>query len=296
MLTGCQRVITLQSHSDVNLSVLGEKIKVNTTGVIFDVNSPGVIASRTGTGLSITGNLSRTTDMILRNYGSSYTKFYMDPTALLWPLVNPQSYWQIILVVLLSRTQSFLLHPLPAFLIKECIDICLPSIKKLVNCSLCEGLVPDGFKNVVVTPLIKKASLPVEDLKNYRPASGLSFISKLVERILAKQLVDQIHRHDLDNSYQSGYKSGHSMEMALLAIQINIHLSLSRGEATALVLDLSAAFDTIDHSTLLSSLLHWFGVGSSTLKLFSSYLTEYFQSVKIGSTLLDLQKLLFGVT
>ena len=84
--------------------------------------------------------------------------------------------------------------------------------------------------------------------------------------------------------------------MTLLSIKNDIHLSLSRGEATALVLfDLSAAFDTIDHSTLLSCLLDWFGVGGSILKWFSSYLTERFQSVKIGSTLSDLQKLLFGV-
>ena len=73
-------------------------------------------------------------------------------------------------------------------------------------------------------------------------------------------------------------------------------MSLSQGEVTALVLlDLSAAFDTIDHTTLLSCLLDWFGVGGSALKWFSSYLTECFQSVKIGSTLSDLQKLLFGI-
>ena len=86
------------------------------------------------------------------------------------------------------------------------------------------------------------------------------------------------------------------METALLSIKNDIHLSLFRGEATALVLlDLSAAFDTIDHSTLLSCLLNWFGVGGSALKWFSSYLKERFQSVKIGSTLSDLQKLLFGL-
>ena len=189
-----------------------------------------------------------------------------------------------------------MLDPLPTFLIKECIDILLPSITKLVNCSLSEVLVPDGFKKAVVTPLIKKASLPVEDLKNYRPVSGLSFISKLVERVVAKQLVNHSHQHDLDNSYQSAYKSGHSTETALLSIKNDIHLSLSRGEATALVLlDLSAAFDTIDHSTLLGCLLDWFGVGGSALKWFSSYLTERYQCVKIGSTLSNLKKLLFGV-
>ena len=87
-----------------------------------------------------------------------------------------------------STTKSHMLDPLPTFLIKECIDILLPSITKLVNCLLWEGLVPDGFKKAVVIPLIKKASLPVGDLKNYRPVSGLSFISKLVERVVAKQL------------------------------------------------------------------------------------------------------------
>ena len=71
---------------------------------------------------------------------------------------------------------------------------------------------------------------------------------------------------------------------------------LSLDEAAALVLlDLSATIDTIDHSTLLSCLLDWFGVGGSALKWFSSYLTERYQSVKIGSTLSDLQKLLFGI-
>ena len=166
----------------------------------------------------------------------------------------------------------------------------------MVNCLLWEGLIPDGLKKAVVTPLIKKALLPVKDLKNYLPVSGLSFISKLVERVVVKRLVDHIHQHGLDNSYQSAYKSGPSTETALLSIKNDIHLSLSRGEAAALVLlDLSAAFDIIDHSTLLSCLLDWFSVGGSTLKWFSSYLTECFQSVKIGSTLSDLQKLLFGV-
>ena len=153
----------------------------------------------------------------------------------------------------------------------------------MVNFSLSEGLVPGGFKKAVVTPLIKKASLPVEDLKNYHPVSGLSFISKLVECVVAKQLVDHIHRHDLDNSYQSAYKPGHSTEAALLSIKNEI------------LLDLSAAFDMIDHSTLLGCLLDWFSVGGPALKWFSFYLTEHYQSVKIGSTLFNLQKRLFGI-
>ena len=65
-----------------------------------------------------------------------------------------------------SPTKSCLLDPWPTFLVfKECIDILLPSITRLVNCSLSEGVVPDEFKKAIVTPLIKKSSLPPNDLK-----------------------------------------------------------------------------------------------------------------------------------
>ena len=66
-----------------------------------------------------------------------------------------------------------------------------------------EGCVPDAFKSSVVTPLNKKPNLPSDDLKNYCPVSGLSFISKLVECVVAKKLLEHIHVHNLDNPYQS---------------------------------------------------------------------------------------------
>ena len=110
-------------------------------------------------------------------------------------------------------------------------------------------------KRAVVTPLTKKANLPSDDLNNYRPVSGLSFISKLVEHVVARQLLEHIHVNSLDNPYQSAYKAGHSTETALFSMKKGVYLSLSRGEPTASVLlDLSATFDTIDHSTLLSCL------------------------------------------
>ena len=85
--------------------------------------------------------------------------------------------------------------------------------------------------------------------------------------MVAKQLLEHIHVHNLDNPYQSAYKAGHSTETALHKNEV--HLSLSRGEATALVLlDLSAAFNAIDHSTLLSCLRSLFDVGGSVLKWF----------------------------
>ena len=114
--------------------------------------------------------------------------------------------------------------------------------------------------------------------------------------MVAKQLLEHIRVHNLDNPYQSAYKAGRSSETALLSIKNEVQLSLSRGEPTALVLlDMSAAFDSINHSTLLSCLHVWFGVGGSVLKWFTSYLTDSYQSIKIGSTLADVCKLLFGI-
>ena len=80
-----------------------------------------------------------------------------------------------------SPTKSCSLDPIPTFLLKDCLDILLTSIAKLVNHSLIEGSFPNSFKKAVVTSLIKKASLPRDDFKNYRPVSGLCFLSKLVE-------------------------------------------------------------------------------------------------------------------
>ena len=100
-----------------------------------------------------------------------------------------------------SPTKSCMLDPWPTFLIKECSDILLPSITKLVNCSLMEGCVPDGFKTAVVSPLLKMATLPAHDFNC--PVSGLSFISKLIERVFTKQLLEHFHVHNLDNPYQS---------------------------------------------------------------------------------------------
>ena len=130
-----------------------------------------------------------------------------------------------------------------------------------------EGYVPDDFKTAVVTPLIKKTTILVDDLKNYCPVSSLNFISKLAEQVVAKQLLEHIHVPNLNNLYQSVYKTGHSTETALLSIKRKVHLFLSSGKPTALILlDLSAAFDTIDHSTLFSCLQTWFGVGGFVLK------------------------------
>ena len=100
----------------------------------------------------------------------------------------------------------------------------------------------------------------------YWPVSGLSFLSKLVEHIVAAQRRSHIDSNDVGYTFQSTYKAGHSTETALLCIQNEIHMSLSQGTPTALVvLDLSATSDTIDHDTLLTCLFTRFGFTGTVL-------------------------------
>ena len=69
--------------------------------------------------------------------------------------------------------------------------------------SLSEGYFPDKFKTAIVTPILKKPSLDKSVLKNYRPISGLNFVSKLIERTVSKQLKDYLSSNNLGNIYQS---------------------------------------------------------------------------------------------
>ena len=124
-----------------------------------------------------------------------------------------------------------------------------------MNYSLQEGSFSSCFKTAHVTPLLKKAGLDKNILKNYRPVSNLSYIPKLIEKAVAKQINEHIAHEGISNENQSAYRAFHSTETALLKIQNDIATSMDKGAAVGLVLlDLSAAFDTIDHSILFNCL------------------------------------------
>ena len=194
-----------------------------------------------------------------------------------------------------SSTKSCLLDPIPTFLLKDCLDILLLSITKLVNYPLIEGSFQSTLKKAIASHSLKRFHCPEMTLRIIAQVWSLVVI-KIVERVVAKQLTPHINNNKLDNPYQSAYKPGHSSEIAFLLIKNEVHLSLACGEHTALVLlDLSAAFDAIDHIILLGYLKSWFGLGETVLKWFAPYLSDRCQSVKIGSTLSELSRLIYGV-
>ena len=105
-------------------------------------------------------------------------------------------------IILSSPTKSCSLDSWPTFLVKKHLDILIVPITEVVNLSLSTGEFPEKFRTAVVTPLHKKPSLPREGFGNYRPVSGLSFVSKVIERIVAKQLNEHIVANGLQTIYQ----------------------------------------------------------------------------------------------
>ena len=188
------------------------------------------------------------------------------------------------------------LDPLPTELLKNCTDVLSPSLLQLFNSSLRTGTVPLSFKHAVVKPLITKSSLDPENLKNYRPISNLPFLSKVLEKIVAKQLSDYMTENDLHEKMQSEYKPAHSTETALLKIQNDILLKLDAKQGVILVLlDLSAAFDTIDHDILLQRLETILGITGTVLKWLSSYLRGRTSVISIESQTSNPSQCQYGV-
>ena len=194
--------------------------------------------------------------------------------------------------------KSCSLDNIPTSLIKNetVLQSVIPALTSLINKSFATGKFPDSLKQAQVTPLLKKSGLDVSDLKNYRPVSNIPFLSKVIEKVIAKQLNDHLTRHHLHDELQSAYKKGCSTETALLRIKSDIDHILDEGDGVLLVLlDLSAAFDTIDHSILLQRLHDEVGLRDQALDWINSYLSQRTQAVHINGSVSQAVALSIGV-
>ena len=194
-----------------------------------------------------------------------------------------------------SPTKCCELDPLPTNLLKDCANVLVPVITKIVNQSLSSGIFPMSFRSALVKPLLKKPSLDPEILKNYRPVSNLSFLSKVLERIVLARISPFLQCNKLLDNHQSAYRANHSIETALLKVESDILTAMDHGRVVALVLlDLSAAFDTVDHCILIARMKH-LGFDAVVLQWFISYLSNRYQSTKIQNESSMPSELKFGV-
>uniref|UniRef100_A0A8C9TJG9 Reverse transcriptase domain-containing protein n=1 Tax=Scleropages formosus TaxID=113540 RepID=A0A8C9TJG9_SCLFO len=172
------------------------------------------------------------------------------------------------------------LDPIPTKLLKAAVSVLTEPIVNIVNTSLLNGCVPKALKIAVIRPLLKKSDLDSNNPCNYRPISSLLFLSKILEKIVTSQIVKYLNHHNIFEKFQSGFRTGHSTEMALTRVVNNTLISSDAGQISILMLlDLSAAFDTVDHSILLSRLGNLVGLRGTVLKWFESYLANCEQFV-----------------
>ena len=197
----------------------------------------------------------------------------------------------VMLLIKGSPLKSCTLDPLPSPVLRDCHDILLPVITRMINLSLENGTMPNIYKIAMLTPIIKKSNESHEELSNYRPISNLPFVSKLIEKAVASQLNYYLTENNLHDVNQSAYKTYHSTETALLKIQNDVLMSIDQNQAVVLIfLDMSAAFDTVNHKTLLGRLSNCFGIHGTALRWFESYLSYRKQFVNIRTSNSSLSK------
>ena len=169
-----------------------------------------------------------------------------------------------------------------------CWNVSLPAasliLTTVVNLSITSGVFPDNLKEAWVKHLLKKANLDLID-KNYRPVFNLEFQGKLTEWVVTRQLTDHIEKNKLMEPLQSAYCSNHSTETVLLKVKSEIINAMDNQQVICLVLlDISTAFDTVDHSIPLARLETFFGITGTALHWIKSCLTSRIQCVVMGYT------------
>lgn len=201
-----------------------------------------------------------------------------------------------LLGLLRSMKPDSRLDVFPDWLYRASLDALVPPLKLLFNTCLATGRFPSREKMAVIRPLLKQHNADSSKLSNYRPISTLSVFSKVLEKIVVSRVVDFLARNNLLPDSQSAYRKGHSTESALLQIHSRLLKSADDGFCSALVsLDMSAAFDTVDHDRLLYKLEHFFGFRSSALSFFESYLRDRSSCVAIDSHRSPSSNLVCGV-
>ena len=177
--------------------------------------------------------------------------------------------------------------------LKDIADIVSTPLSIIINQSLCSGIFPSKLKIAKVFPLFKKGDIQL--FGNYRPISLLSSVSKVFEKAAYGQLYEYSSSHALFYDSQYGFRKYHSTELAALELVDRIHKEIDENKIPfSVFLDLSKAFDTLDHDILLHK-LQYYGITGTALDWFRSYLTERYQYVDYNGASSSMKLLTTGV-
>ena len=194
---------------------------------------------------------------------------------------QPASLEEVTSLIHNGKIKTSNIDPLPSAILKANTSILAPILRSIINLSYESSTVPASMKHAVITPLLKRSGLSADDYSSYRPISNLPYASKLLERHVSAQLRLHLQSNDLKDPFQSAYRRAHSVETAIVCIQDDTLRSLDMHKHVVLVLlDISSAFDTIDHDILLID-LHRIGVRGDALCWLTSYLTDRTQCVSV---------------
>src|SRR6218665_372972 len=144
---------------------------------------------------------------------------------------------------------------MPTFLLQEFVDDLLPFLTALCNRSIQDGVLPPSQKRSILAPVLKRSGLDSTDPLNFRPIANVSFMSTIIEKIATYHLTGCLETNKLLSESQSGFRSGHYTETLLLHLLSDIYRAVDSSQLTQLaLLDVSAAFDTVDHEISLKRL------------------------------------------
>ena len=178
--------------------------------------------------------------------------------------------------------KSLQLDYIPTSVVKSCTDTFSILISHLANLS---STFPSKFKQALISPLLKKPGLPKSEPSNFQPISNLNTIGKMLERLALARLFPHFSISPSFCPLQSAYRKFHSTEYDLHKLTNDILETIDSGKITILTaFDMSAAFDTLDHITLLHRLQHTFGLSGYVISWVRSYLTNRTTFVKIDSS------------
>ena len=178
-------------------------------------------------------------------------------------------------------------------LLKDIKDEIVPPLTVMINHCLNSGIFPDKLKVAKVMPVYKKCEKYL--FNNYRPISILPSVSKVFERVMHNQLYSYLTNNHLLYENQYGFRDKHSTELAALDLVDRLICAMdSKNVPLSIFLDLSKAFDTLDHSILLHK-LNYYGVHGNSLNLFRSYLSQRKQFVEYNNCRSDCLSITTGV-